>query len=143
MVKMSTTTNFFKCKAGFPFPLCKPEDPFFVKPLRRCLEYACNPSSMVTQSLHTIHPKSLQNFQQNLKSLSTHELHVHVVIMHEHVANSFPILQLATKLLTFQSLSTPYLLTTFNLFLPYYHLPILHHSFSQSPYLLFNAPNPI
>ena len=28
---------------------------------------------------------------QSLKSLSTLELHVHVVIMYEHVANSFPI----------------------------------------------------
>ena len=28
---------------------------------------------------------------QSLKSLSTLELHAHVVIMHEHVANSFPI----------------------------------------------------
>ena len=27
---------------------------------------------------------------QSLKSLSTLELHAHVVIMHEHVANSFP-----------------------------------------------------
>ena len=28
---------------------------------------------------------------QSLKSLSTLELHAHVIIMHEHVANSFPI----------------------------------------------------
>lgn len=60
-----------------------------------------------------------KSFQLSLKSLSTYELHAHVDIMHEYVTNSFPILQPATKFLAFQSLSTLYLLTTFNSFLPY------------------------
>ena len=77
---------------------------------------------------------------QSLKSLSTLELHVHVVIMYEQVANSFPIFQLAAKL-SLHSSHRPLLIcspsSTYSLFLIHrfpilnIHIPIYHTHYQQ------------
>ena len=78
---------------------------------------------------------------QSLKSLSSHEFHAHVVIMHEHVANSLPIFQFASKL-SLNSSHRSLLIcpppSTYSL-LHIHHFPILHHSYPHLSYPLLAA----
>ncbi|RVW85630.1 hypothetical protein CK203_037499 [Vitis vinifera] len=44
---VNSNKTFLNAKQGFLSLLCKPKDPFSVKPLGRCLEYACESDSLL------------------------------------------------------------------------------------------------